>query len=116
MAHVEGQQHPLKIYLWIWALLFVLSFFSYMVDYLNFQGMLRWALILTFMFLKAGFIIAIFMHMKWERLALKCAILGPPIAILVLIGLMASEGGYVEDTRVEHFGESTFVPETVPQH
>ncbi|MCH7899240.1 MAG: cytochrome C oxidase subunit IV family protein, partial [Proteobacteria bacterium] len=71
MASEEGQQHPIKIYLTVWILLFVLSFFSYMVDYLNFQGMLRWALILTFMFLKAGFIIAIFMHMKWERLALK---------------------------------------------
>ena len=115
MAHEEGQQHPLKIYLWIWLLLFVLSFFSYMVDYLDFQGMMRWTLILTFMFLKAGFIIAIFMHMKWERLALKCAILGPPVAILVLITLMAAEGNYIEDTRVEYYGESTFEPET-PEH
>ena len=29
---------------------FVVSFFSYMVDYLKFEGTLRWALILTFMF------------------------------------------------------------------
>jgi cytochrome c oxidase subunit IV len=115
MATAEGQQHPLKIYLMIWLLLFVLSFFSYMVDYLNFQGYLRWGLILTFMFLKAGFIIAIFMHMKWERLALKCAIIGPPVAILVLIALMAAEGNYIEDTRVEYYGESTFEPET-PEH
>jgi cytochrome c oxidase subunit IV len=115
MATAEGQQHPLKIYLMIWLLLFVLSFFSYMVDYLNFQGYLRWGLILTFMFLKAGFIIAIFMHMKWERLALKCAIIGPPVAILVLIGLMAAEGNYVEETRIEYYGESTFEPET-PEH
>jgi cytochrome c oxidase subunit IV len=115
MATEEGQQHPLKIYLMIWLLLFVLSFFSYMVDYLNFQGYLRWGLILTFMFLKAGFIIAIFMHMKWERLALKCAIIGPPVAILVLIALMAAEGNYIEDTRVEYYGESTFEPET-PEH
>jgi len=111
----EGQQHPLNIYFWIWGLLFVLSFFSYMVDYLNFQGNLRWALILTFMFLKAGFIIAVFMHMKWERLALKCAILLPPIAILVLIWLMATEGDYTFLTRIEFFGESTFVPEAT-QH
>ena len=115
MATAEGQQHPLKIYLMIWLLLFVLSFFSYMVDYLNFQGYLRWTLILVFMFLKAGFIIAIFMHMKWERLALKCAIIGPPVAILVLIALMAAEGNYIEDTRVEYYGESTFEPET-PEH
>ena len=41
--------------------------------------MLRWTLILLFMFLKAGFIVAIFMHMNWERLALKLAILVPPL-------------------------------------
>jgi len=112
----EGQQHPIKIYLWIWLLLFVVSFFSYMVDYLNFQGTLRWTLILIFMFVKAGFIIAIFMHMKWERLALKLAILGPPVAILVLIWLMSFEGLYIEDTRLEYYGESTMEPETPGHH
>jgi cytochrome c oxidase subunit IV len=115
MASEQGQQHPLSIYFWIWGLLFVLSFFSYMVDYLDFQGTLRRALILTFMFLKAGFIIAIFMHMKWERLALKFVILGPPVAILVLIWLMSLEGSYIEDTRVEFYGESTFEA-AVPEH
>ena len=111
----EGQQHPIKVYLWIWLLLFVVSFFSYMVDYLHLQGALRWTLILFFMFVKAGFIIAIFMHMKWERLALKLAILGPPVAILVLIWLMSFEGLYIEDTRVEYYGESTMEPQT-PAH
>lgn len=112
----EGQQHPLKVYYWIWALLFVVSFFSYMVDYLNFQGATRWTLIMVFMFIKAGFIIAIFMHMQWERLALKLAILGPPVAILVLIWLMSLEGGYIEDTRLEYYGESTMEPETPGHH
>lgn len=116
MASEEGQQHPLSVYFWIWGLLFVLSFFSYMVDYVNLQGTLRWTLILVFMFLKAGFIIAIFMHMQWERLALKLAILGPPAAILVLIWLMALEGNYVEETRVEYYGESTFEPQAPPHH
>jgi cytochrome c oxidase subunit 4 len=68
MASQEGQQHPLSIYFWIWGLLFVVSFFSYMVDYLQLHGNLRWSLILTFMLVKAGFIVAIFMHLKWERL------------------------------------------------
>jgi len=115
MASDEGQQHPISVYFWIWGLLFVLSFCSYMVDYLEFHGWLRWFLILLFMFLKAGFIVAIFMHMKWERLGLKIAILGPPLAILVLIWLMSFEGFYVEDTRVEYYGQSTFQPET-PEH
>lgn len=115
MASEEGQQHPLSIYFWIWGLLFVVSFFSYMVDYLQLQGTLRWTLILIFMFVKAGFIVAIFMHMQWERLALKMAILLPPIAILIFIWLMAYEGDYTFLTRIEFFGESTFVPES-PHH
>ncbi len=111
MAHESGQQHPLSIYFWIWGLLFVLSFFSYMVDYLNFQGTLRWALILIFMFLKAGFIVSIFMHLAWERKALKVAILLPPIALLVLVLLMTYEADYTLMTRIDFFGEAAPRPE-----
>ncbi len=105
MAQASGQQHPIRIYMWIWGLLFVFSFFSYMVDYLDFQGAMRWSLILLFMFLKAGFIVGIFMHMAWERLALKMVILAPPVALCVLIVLMAIEADYTFLTRVEFFGE-----------
>jgi len=100
------QQHPLGIYLGVWALLFVLSAFSYLVDYLHLQGMLRWSLILLFMFLKAGFIISIFMHIAWERLALKCAILIPPLCLLIFIGLMAIEADYTFLARLTIFGPS----------
>jgi len=99
----EGQQHPIAIYLWIWALLFVFSTFSYLVDYFHLHGYLRWSLIIIFMLLKAGFIVAIFMHMAWERLALKFAILIPPLCLLVLIGLMAIEGDYTFLTRLSSF-------------
>jgi cytochrome c oxidase subunit IV len=110
MADEGKQEHPISIYLWIWLLLFVFSFFSYMVDYLNFQGFWRWSLILVFMFLKAGFIVAIFMHMAWERLALKVAILVPPVALLVLVWLMAYEGDYTFLTRIAFFGEGAPAP------
>lgn len=115
MSEAEGQQHPITIYLWIWALLFVLSALSYMVDYIGFQGYLRWGLILLFMFLKAGFIIAIFMHMMWEKMALITAILLPPSALLVLIGFMAIEGGYTWGMRDATFSEPDFVA-TMPEH
>ncbi len=110
MAKVEGQQHPISVYLWIWGLLFVLSTFSYMVDYFHFQGYLRWSLIIVFMLLKAGLIVAIFMHMAWERLALVYAILVPTGALLILIGLMSLEGGYTFQTRGTYFSPS---PEVV---
>jgi cytochrome c oxidase subunit IV len=114
MADEGKQEHPISIYLWIWLLLFVFSFFSYMVDYMNFQGFWRWSLILVFMFLKAGFIVAIFMHMAWERLALKVAILVPPVALLVLVWLMAYEADYTFLTRIAFFGEGA--PATPVQH
>ncbi len=104
MAHAEGQQHPIKIYLWIWLLLFVLSAFAYLVDYPHVQGYLRWSLILIFMILKAGLIVSVFMHMAWERLALVYAILVPPLCLLVLIGLMATEADYTFLTRLTFFG------------
>jgi len=107
MTQASGQQHPISIYMWIWGLLFVFSFFSYMVDYLDFQGLMRWSLILLFMFLKAGFIVGIFMHMAWERLALKMVILGPPVALCVFIVLMALEADYTFLTRIVFFGEIT---------
>ena len=99
-SHVEGQQHPLGIYIKIWAWLFVLSTGSYMVDYFHVQGYLRWTLILIFMFAKAGLIVAVFMHMMWDRLALVYAILAPPVVIVVFISLMSSASEYSCATRV----------------
>lgn len=101
--HEEGQQHPIGIYIKIWILLFVLSTFSYMVDYYQLQGYLRWTLIVIFMLLKAGFIMAIFMHLAWERLAMVLLIILPPSAILVLIALMAIEADYTFFTRMTFF-------------
>ncbi len=109
IAHAKGQQHPISVYLWIWGLLFVLSAFSYMVDYFQFQGYLRWSLIIVFMLLKAGLIVAIFMHMAWERLALVYAILVPTGALLVLIGLMSLEGDYTFQTRGTYFSPAAAV-------
>ena len=97
------QQHPISLYLKIWALLFVLSALSYAVDYFHFQGLVRWGLILLFMMLKAGLIVAVFMHMAWERLALIYAILLPPLALLVLVGLMAAEADHTFISRLLFF-------------
>ncbi|MEE8538983.1 MAG: cytochrome C oxidase subunit IV family protein [Woeseiaceae bacterium] len=104
MAHVEGQQHPIGIYLKIWGLLFVLSTASYLVDYFNFEGYLRWSLILIFMLLKAGLIVSVFMHMLWERLALVYVVVVPPLLLMVLLGIGALEADYTFFTRGIFFG------------
>ena len=102
-AHVEGQQHPIKLYLVVWGWLFVLSTCSYLVDYFNLQGYLRWSLIVVFMMLKAGLIVAVFMHMAWERLALAYAILLPPLVLLVFVGIMVFESDYTLLSRIIFF-------------
>ena len=48
MSGSEQNQHPLSIYYSVWILLFVVSGFSYAVDYYQLQGTLRWTLILNF--------------------------------------------------------------------
>ena len=103
-AHAEGQQHPIKLYLVVWAWLFVLSTGSYLVDYFGLHGYLRWSLILIFMVLKAGLIVAVFMHMAWERLALMYAILVPPVFVLVFTALMTFESHYTLSGRLTYFG------------
>ncbi|NMH63953.1 cytochrome C oxidase subunit IV family protein [Shewanella salipaludis] len=98
-----GQQHPISLYLKIWAILFVLSTMSYLVDYFQLHGALRWSLILLFMLLKASLIISVFMHVAWERLALKLVLFMPPLTIVVLVSLMAIEGDYTFLNRVVAF-------------
>ena len=103
-AHEEGQQHPIGIYLKSWGLLFVLSTASYLVDFFQLQGYLRWSLILLFMIMKAGLIVAVFMHMMWERMALMFAILLPPVLVLIFVALMTLEADYTVFTRFLYFG------------
>jgi cytochrome c oxidase subunit IV len=102
-SHAEGQQHPIKLYLVVWGWLFVLSTCSYLVDYFGLHGYLRWSLILVFMVLKAGLIVAVFMHMAWERLALAYAILLPPTLLLVFVAIMTFESDYTLLTRIVFF-------------
>lgn len=99
-GHAEGQQHPIKLYLVVWGWLFVLSTCSYLIDYFHLHGYLRWFLILLFMIVKAGLIVAVFMHMAWERLALIYAILVPPVAVLIFVAIMFIESHYTFITRM----------------
>ncbi len=104
MAHAEGQTHPISVYLKIWGWLFVLSTMSYLVDIFHLQGYLRWSLIITFMLLKAGLIVAVFMHMMWERMALMYAIIVPPLVLLVFLSIGALEADNTFLSRVIFFG------------
>ncbi len=93
-AEYGNQEHPIGLYLKVWGLLFVLSTMSYLVDYFQVPDLLKHLLVTSFAFLKAGLIVAVFMHMAWERLALIYAILMPPLLLMALVGIMIVEGEY----------------------
>ena len=100
----QDQEHPIKLYLLVWFWLFVLSTCSYLIDYFGLHGAVRWSLILLFMIVKAGLIVGVFMHLAWERLALIYAILAPPIAVLLFVGVMTFESYYTFTARMLYFG------------
>jgi cytochrome c oxidase subunit IV len=52
-------------------------------------------------------------NVSFRNLSPLVSILGPPVAILVLIWMMSLEGFFIEGVRIENFGESTFVPQDV---
>jgi cytochrome c oxidase subunit IV len=102
-AVAQGQQHPIRLYLVVWGWLFILSACSYLVDYVGLQWYVRWGLILLLMMAKAGLIVAVFMHMAWERRAFTYAILLPPLVVLVFVAIMAIEANYTVFTRMTFF-------------
>lgn len=106
MKHLQPQVkvHPIGLYLKIWLLLFILSACSYMVDFFQVQGFYRWTLIIIFMMAKAGLILAVFMHVNWERASVKFLLFLPPLAIVVLLILMTIEADYVFINRLLHTG------------
>src|SRR3979411_190673 len=106
-THAKGQQHPIQLYLVVWGWLFLRRTCSYLVDYFGLHGYLRWSLILLFMVLKAGLIVAVFMHMAWERLALAPSLLLAPGLLLVFLAIMVFESEYTHLVRVLFFGSPT---------
>jgi cytochrome c oxidase subunit IV len=90
---------------------------SYAVDFYQVQGYMRWFLILLFMVLKAGLIIAVFMHMVWERLAMVYFILLPPALLLTLVAIGSLEADWTFFQRGVHFlKELIIVAPASPHH
>jgi cytochrome c oxidase subunit IV len=100
-ADSHGEQHqPFQIYIIVWLLLFVISAMSYFVDYFEVKPLVFKRLLITaFALIKAGIIVAYFMHMKFERMSIVLAILLPPLLLLGMISIFLPEGIYVSGLR-----------------
>ena len=77
---------------------------------------MRLFLILMFMVLKAGLIIAVFMHMVWERLALVYFILVPPALLLTFVAIGSLEADCTFFQRGVHFLKELIIAAPVSPH
>ncbi|RIH75316.1 caa(3)-type oxidase, subunit IV [Calidithermus terrae] len=102
----KGEQHqPIRIYIYVWVLLFVLSALSYLLDYFEVHpDWLRRFLITAFALVKSALIVAYFMHMRFERMGMVLAILLPPLLLMALVAIILPEGTYVSGVREFFFG------------
>jgi cytochrome c oxidase subunit 4 len=104
MPHTDKEgQHSNKLYLVVWACLFVLSAGSLLVDWSGCQEYRRHSLIILFMLVKAGLIVFVFMGMARERLSLW-VILVPAGVLLLFAKMMSFEADYTQLARVLFFG------------
>jgi cytochrome c oxidase subunit IV len=104
MANEQGQQPSVGVYLKVWGLLFVLAGASYSVGYFGVEGPLRWGLIIVLALLQAGLIVAILMHLVWERVALVYAILvPPPLLLTAFLGISSVDGRSTFETRQANY-------------
>jgi cytochrome c oxidase subunit IV len=110
MANEQGQQPSISVYVKVWGLLFVLAGASYSVGYFGVQGPMRWGLIIVLALLQAGLIVAILMHLVWERVALVYTILvPPPLLLIAFLGITSVDGRSTYDVR-----QANYLPTPLP--
>ncbi len=95
-GEVEGAVHaPIRTYLVVWGWLFVLSAIAYFVDVMHLTGWLKTVLLTILAVMKAGLIMAFFMHLRFERLSLVYAIVAPLVLLVAMIAGLVPDGAAV---------------------
>jgi len=103
MTTENAQQPPVGIYYKVWGLLFVLAGFSYAIGYFGVEAPLRGILLIALALLQAGLIIAVLMHLAWERVIVVYLILVPPVLLVSFLGICIADGSYTHGTRQANF-------------
>ncbi|PPQ34860.1 Cytochrome c oxidase subunit IV [Rhodoblastus acidophilus] len=103
----QDPQHSGRLFFIVWAWLFGLSALSWLVAYFGISGIPRWSLITVFMIAKAVLIVAVFMRLAWERLALVFAIVAPLLALIAFISALNFESAYIHSQRSNYQGGPT---------
>lgn len=75
----EGTHVPIRKYLIVWLWLFILSALAYFIDVVHIHQPWKAVLLVVVALMKAGMIMAVFMHLGYERLSLIYAVVAPLI-------------------------------------
>ena len=90
---MEEQTIPYRTYWIIWGLLLVITLAMMAIEAAPFPRVIAILVLLAAMVVKAGFIAAWFMHLKFERMALRVTIvLATVLTVVFLYGLLVPDG------------------------
>lgn len=90
---------PIRRYLVVWFWLFILSALAYFIDVVHVPAPWKAILLVVVALMKAGMIMAVFMHLGYERLSLVYAVLAPLIFLVAMVIAFLPEGSAVLSTH-----------------
>jgi caa(3)-type oxidase subunit IV len=98
-SHDDGHLHaPGSLFQRIWMpfiILFMVTALEFLVAFTMDKGPAKVGIFIVMTIVKAFYIVAYFMHVKFERLNLAMTIVIPFMFVVYLIALLMLEGGYV---------------------
>jgi caa(3)-type oxidase subunit IV len=97
--HMNPDAHG-SVFKRIWVpffILFALTALEFLIAFTMPHGMARALIFLALTVVKAYYIVAFFMHLKFEKLTLALAIILPVAFVVYLIVLLMLEGGYIHN-------------------
>lgn len=103
MSNEHTQQPDIGVYFKVWGLLFVLAGTSYCVAIFDVAQPLKAILLLALALSQAGLIIAVLMHLVWERVIVVYLMFVPPILLVSFLAICYVDGGYTHKTREANY-------------
>jgi cytochrome c oxidase subunit IV len=113
MSNQHAQQPDVGVYFKVWGLLFVLAATSYCISYFGVGQPLKAILLLALALLQAGLIVAVLMHLVWERVIVAYLMFVPPILLASFLAICFADGGYTHGTRSANY-LATPLPSSTP--
>jgi len=103
MSNEHAQQPDIGIYFKVWGLLFVLAGTSYCIAYFGVGQPLKAILLLALALGQAGLIVAVLMHLVWERVIVAYLMFVPPMLLASFLAICFTDGSYTNRTRESNY-------------